>query len=206
MKTKWIITITITIVLAIVIIIYVRSMKKPNKTIDITQFYPELYKWLSKKEGGKTGDPDDPNSENAAPGTGGIHTNRGVAWKTFNGLAPKLGYTPTVELFLAMPQDLWEKIVRYHIALGETYSNNPVLATYIGLWYWGTGSIDSGNSDTIKNILATTPFNKKALEKIVDLRKQFFVDLGKRKPHLAKYVPGWINRANSFYTTFSPYV
>lgn len=206
MKKGWIITIVVTIVLAIVIVIYIRSMRRTNKTVDITQFYPELYKWLSKKEGGKAVDPDDPNSEDAAPGTGGVHTNRGVSWKTFNGLADNLGYTPTVQLFLEMPQNIWESIVRYHVALGQSYTTNPVLASYLGLWYWGTGSIDENNLNSIKNILSNTPFNKRALRKIVDLREQFFRNLGKRKPKLAKYVPGWINRAEDFYNKFSPYV
>lgn len=68
--------------------------------------------FILEKEAGPSKDPGDRNAKNPAPGTGGIHTNKGVSWGTFRQLASVAGYSPTVALFLAMPLTLWGQIFK----------------------------------------------------------------------------------------------
>lgn len=66
--------------------------------------------FILAKEAGKNKDPHDGNAKNPAPGTGGVHTNKGVSWGTFKALAGVVGYPATVAQFLAMPLELWTRI------------------------------------------------------------------------------------------------
>jgi lysozyme family protein len=93
-------------------------------------------------EGGKSSDPRDTSAaRNPAPNSNGVHTNKGVTWSTFVALSPKLGYNPTTELFLLMPQSLWLKIYKegFWDYLYLDSLNSQALANLFVQMAWGSG-------------------------------------------------------------------
>jgi len=92
-------------------------------------------------EGGKSKDPNDTASRNPAPNTGGVHTNKGITWTTFVSLAPKLGYAPSVENFLIMPERIWMLIFKegFWNYLYLDGLNSQALANLIVQMAWGSG-------------------------------------------------------------------
>ena len=92
-------------------------------------------------EGGKSTDKRDTASKNPAPNTGGVHTNKGITWTTFVALAPKLGYAPTIENFLIMPESIWYKIYKegFWNYLYLDGLNSQAIANLIVQMAWGSG-------------------------------------------------------------------
>ena len=194
------------------------SRRSPNTPVNASGFWGELYVWLARYEG--TMAASGPDAEVGGYADCNITLNgrlyqrpsvsRGVTWGTFKTLAPVLGYEPTCENFGSLsnnpPAPLWHKIVDYILRKGKTFTSQPVLAAYIGLWYWGSGSVDSENANKIMEILSRNTSDKNKLRELVNLRKQFFKELGLRKPSRQKYVKGWVERAESFYQNFNKFV
>lgn len=210
----------IAIVLAVlaVFVIAIRRIKKPGVSADTSGFKDLLYQWIWKKAGGLSvstagGDADADGAPITVTIDGEVfknpHTNRDVQWNTYKAVAPELGLSATPEAFVRMTFSQWKKIVD-HIVFGNgfEYTNNPVLAAYVGSWYWGSGSISSSNIEKIKSILASGGDNKYKLRNLVDLRKKHFKNLRANNP--AKYsealVNSWCDRAESFFSNFSKFV
>ena len=93
-------------------------------------------------EGGKSKDPDDNAARNPVPDGSGYHTNKGVTWASFVVLAPKIGYTPTAQLFYTMPTEIWLKIFKigYWDKIGGDSINSQAVADMLAQRAWGSGS------------------------------------------------------------------
>ena len=107
-------------------------------------------------EGGKSRDPEDNAARNPVPDGTGYHTNKGVTWTTFVALAPKIGYSPTAQLFYVMPVEIWLKIYKQG--------------------YWDKVGGDGIRSQAVANMLAQRAWcsgSKKANEMIQELLNQY---------------------------------
>lgn len=198
-----------------VIFFAVSRLKKPNPpghpNAKDAIFKDEFYKWLWKKAGGLSvgsagGDADAEGAPITVIRNGKTyvnpHTNRDVQWPTFKSVAPLVGIPATAEAFVDLTYDQWEKIVD-HIIFGNgfNFTDNPVLAAYIGSWYWGSGSISNTNITKIKDVLGNGATSEYKLRKLVDLRKLFFESLG----YSEHTTNSWKDRAESFYDNFSKF-
>lgn len=135
---------------------------------------------------------------------------RGVTWGTFLNLAPVLNYEPSCTLFAALsdtpPNEVWFQIVAHYLDKGKPYSNNQVLADYIGLWYWGGWAQSLLSRDTVLAVTNGNASNKNKLRSLVQLRQQYFTDLVAAKPNLTPYLSGWLNNQEIFFQTFSKFL
>jgi len=218
-KKKIIISIVIFIIVFIAVALIRSQHKTPNSLpVSKGEFLTALYKWVLKKAGGLAdgtlaGDADLKRSPCTVTINGRTynkpHTNKDITYPTFETLAPKFGYEVNCNNFIYMPDDLWQKIF-YHIAIekGLKFTDNIVLAAYIGSWYWGSGSISTANQDRIKAILADGSISdKERLRQLIDLRKSFFESLAEAHP--ITYGPaldGWLNRAEAYWNDFNQFV
>jgi lysozyme family protein len=71
---------------------------------------------LINKEGGLSKAKTDAASSNPVPDKSGFHTNKGITWTTYKNLAKELKYTPTVEMFYLMPDNIWYSIVNSYFS------------------------------------------------------------------------------------------
>jgi hypothetical protein len=199
------------IIIVIVIVVSLAVYHSKNKPLTMSkqvynQFFDELVKYVQKAEGGLSNDKADSASSNPSPTPEKWHTNKGVTWTTFVNSAKELDYTPSVANFLEMPNSIWLKIFdKKYISKAEKISKNPVLRSYIGLWFWG------GTSKALLERAKAPLLNDKLtdLEKLralVDLRKDYFDRVIAAKPQNAKFEKGWKNRAEDYYTQFKKYV
>lgn len=98
-----------------------------------------------KKEGGLSRATTDSASRNPSPctfnGKTGYHTNKGVTYSSFVGLAPKLGYSPSCENFLSMPTSIWGKIFKNGYWNFWKCDNIPYqsVADFMCWTVWGSG-------------------------------------------------------------------
>jgi lysozyme family protein len=69
-------------------------------------------KYIKRWEGGLSKDPKDKASAFPVPDGSGHHTNKGVTWATFTGLASEVGYKATPQLFYNMPDNIWLAIYK----------------------------------------------------------------------------------------------
>ena len=88
-----------------------------------------------EEEGGLSKNLQDNASRDPVPDGTGNHTNRGVTWATFKGLAAKLSYTATPALFYRMPIEIWRSIVK--------------------VGYWDVINLDNVKSQGLANLLFT---------------------------------------------------
>lgn len=177
-----------------------KAMKPQKDTL-----FEEWYRFMVRFEGGYVNDPADPGGE----------TNRGVTWRTFVSLAPKLGYKPTRKLFLSMPNELHRKIARY---FWDTYGKglkNECLRWWIVEFRWGSGGaiwwiqqklyeeygerikIDGRYGPQTATALNKWIFLKgwKFLEDLYRWRKEYVLEyVPKKKPETKKFLRGWRRR------------
>lgn len=205
------------ILIIVAIVMAAISNTKVRQVEDSTGFLNELYPWVLEHAGGlqDKGSGGDKKLKRMK-GTITIgertyinpHTNKDITASTFLYYAPKFGYKADFKTFVEMPFDLWKKIFNaIVIQKGLKFTDNLVLAAYIGLWYWGSGSISSSNKAKIKNILAGpyNLFNK--FNELIDLRKAHFLKLkNSGDPDYVRAYPGWIDRAEDFRRDFKEYV
>lgn len=178
---------------------------------DLKQIIPHIAAW----EGGLSRATTDTASKNPAPwlykGHKDWHTNKGVTYKTFIGMASKLGYQPSAENFFLMPQDIWMKIykVGYWDPMALDSLKSQALASVIVdyAWLFGIGgaqsrikaylekkySIKTVNSkEMVAAINKLTEKNEKSFfEDFIEHRRQAFLSL--KQPKNEK---GWMNRLN----------
>ncbi len=103
--------------------------------------YTQITSWIKKWEGGLSKAKSDTASAFPVPDGSGYHTNKGVTWKTFVSLAPKLGYTATPKLFYDMPDEVWSKIFKssyWDIVRGDEIKSQAIADTLVD-FAWGAG-------------------------------------------------------------------
>lgn len=103
--------------------------------------------YIRKAEGGLSRATTDTASKNPAPftyqGKTGWHTNKGITWTTFSGLASKLGYEPTAANFFSMPDSIWEKIYKdgyWNPMMAESFKSDAIAVAIVDYaWAFGVG-------------------------------------------------------------------
>lgn len=177
-------------------LLYLLTRKKKNVIL------PEVEKFILKSEGGLSNNPKDPAARNPSPTPQKYHTNKGVTWSTFVALSPKLGYQPTVQNFLVMPSEIWQKIYRENYLKKAQLSDNPVLNAYLSIWYWQGYDKKLLDPKNISQVLASKVSVKQKLADLVALRKKYYDQVIARNPDTAVFKKGWYNSADNFYKTF----
>lgn len=94
---------------------------------------------LDKAEGGKNSNPRDNAANYPAPDSGGVHTNRGITYRTFIENAAKFGYVVSTPLFLQMPDKIRNEIAKRN--------------------YWDVLKLDKINSNKKAYLLFDFAFN-----------------------------------------------
>lgn len=177
----------------------------------VSKIRPLIIKW----EGGLSKNPNDSASAFPAPWpyngvVNGYHTNKGVTYKTFVGLAPKLNYAVTPENFFTMPDAIWDKIFKqgYWDPWNLDLMNSQAIANLIGDMSWGSGVGGSFNSiqkylvskgisvstkaEAVNQInkLTFSQGEKKIFEELIQWRANFFKSLSS----FPTFGKGWLNR------------
>lgn len=103
--------------------------------------------YIRKAEGGLSRATTDTASKDPAPftyqGKTGWHTNKGITWTTFSGLASKLGYEPTAAIFFSMPDSIWEKIYKdgyWNPMMAGSFKSDAIAVAIVDYaWAFGVG-------------------------------------------------------------------
>lgn len=171
---------------------------------------PHILKW----EGGISRAKTDTASSNTAPGTGGVHTNKGITWGTFQHLAPQVGVEATPNNFLTLPNNAWEKIFKkgYWDAIKGDLIQNQNIANFLVDIAWGSGSgvAVKALQRALNFIGFETAIDGKIGKQTIDNAnkaepgKLLDVLYENRKKQLVAYnqpanLKGWLNRLNSLY-------
>lgn len=171
---------------------------------------PLIIKW----EGGLSRHKSDSAATLPAPwlynGFNDWHTNKGVTYATFIGLAPKIGYKISPENFFNMPDSIWDNIFKigYWNPWNLDNLKSQAIADTIACFAWGSGVTGSFNS--VKKYLATKGINvsntaqavdalnkisflheTQIFEELINWREQFFRSLNQ-----PIFLRGWLNRLN----------
>jgi lysozyme family protein len=194
--------------------------------------YKNLVPFIKIKEGGISGTPKDSASKNPSPcgkDRQGFpyHTNKGVQWATFKGLASKGGYTASCDNFLKMPDDIWNRIYKvgfWDEIQGDRIQNQAIANTFVEMvWGSGLGSVSRGTgtlgwlnsffkknyNQNLTSITQMVNFVNKLdnegktpelFEKLNNFRASKYKALN--QPAFTK---GWLNRLNAFYILNKPY-
>jgi lysozyme family protein len=193
--------------------------------------YKNIVPFIKKSEGGISSEPKDSASKNSSPcgkkNGYPIHTNKGITWATFKGLASKGGYSATCDNFLKMPDDVWFKVYKvgfWDEVQGDRIQNQAIANTFVEMiWGSGLGSISRGTgtlgwlnsffkknyNQNLTSITQMVNFVNKLdnegktpelFEKLNDFRATKYKNLN--QPAFTK---GWLNRLNSFYILNKPY-
>jgi hypothetical protein len=196
--------------------------------------HTKIVSFIKDKEGGlssATTDTASNNPSNCGNGSNGkpYHTNKGIQWATFKGLASKLGYSATCENFIKMPEDIWAKIYKvgfWNPMEGDRIRNQAIANTFVEM-SWGSGVGSNSNTakkgaipylknffreeynESFDNITQIVDYvnelDKKSktpelFEKLYDFRKNLYVSF--KQPSNIK---GWTNRLDAFYLLNKPY-
>jgi lysozyme family protein len=194
--------------------------------------YKNLVPFIKIKEGGISGTPKDSASKNPSPCGKDrqgypYHTNKGVQWATFKGLASKGGYTASCDNFLKMPDDIWNRIYKvgfWDEIQGDRIQNQAIANTFVEMvWGSGLGSVSRGTgtlgwlnsffkknyNQNLTSITQMVNFVNKLdnegktpelFEKLNNFRASKYKALN--QPAFTK---GWLNRLNAFYILNKPY-
>jgi lysozyme family protein len=194
--------------------------------------YKNLVPFIKIKEGGISGTPKDSASKNPSPCGKDrqgypYHTNKGVQWATFKGLASKGGYTASCDNFLKMPDDIWNRIYKvgfWDEIQGDRIKNQAIANTFVEMvWGSGIGSVSRGTgavgwlnsffkknyNQNLTSITQMVDFVNKLdsegktpelFEKLNNFRASKYKALN--QPAFTK---GWLNRLNAFYILNKPY-
>jgi hypothetical protein len=148
------------------------------------------------------------------------HTNKGITWKTFSGLAAKLGYEASAKNFFVMPKSLWLKILKggYWHPFNLDNCKSPELAVLIVSWAWGSGvggaegrlarwqrkhlgivDNDITPFEITENFNKSKVSNKKLFNMLCDQRALDFAAMN--QPANLK---GWLARLERFRKEFTP--
>lgn len=96
---------------------------------------------IKKWEGGLSKDNADNASSNPVPDGSGFHTNMGITWSTFSGLADSLGFDATPENFKEMPPEIWLKIYKngFWDSIKGDHIESQAIAEFMAEFSWGSG-------------------------------------------------------------------
>jgi lysozyme family protein len=167
--------------------------------------------YIRKAEGGLSRATTDTASENPAPftyqGKIGWHTNKGITWTTFSGLASKLGYEPTAANFFSMPDSIWEKIYKdgyWNPMMAGSFKSDAIAVAIVDYaWAFGVGGattrlkkwvkstfgIDAKTMTDVVNTVNKQPDEAETFNKLILHRKAAFSAL--KQPANEK---GWLTR------------
>lgn len=193
--------------------------------------YKNLVPHIRKSEGGLSSNPKDSASQTPSPcgNKDGypIHTNKGITWATFKGLASKGGYSATCDNFLKMPDSVWYKVYKvgfWDVIQGDKIKNQAIANTFVEMiWGSGLGSVSKGtgtlgwlnsffkknynkNLTTISemvnfvNKLDDEGQTPELFEKLNDFRANKY-----RALNQPTFLKGWLNRLDAFYVLNKPY-
>ncbi len=191
--------------------------KKENKMLTETEkqnLFNDLVKFVLRMEGGLTSDKTDTASKQPLVGTYNVngktyinpHTNKGITYKTFLDSAANVGYKPTNDNFLNMPNSLWLDIFKKkYYSKTLNFSDNVVLNSYLSLWYWGGWDVRLMPVSEVAKVLASNKTTNEKLKDLTELRIKYFENIVKKNPTQIKYLKGWSNRAKEFYNEFNKY-
>ena len=175
--------------------------------------------FIEEQEGGLSRAKTDTASKLTAPwtykGYNDWHTNAGVTYESFIGLAPILKYAITPDNFFLMPDKIWGAIFKrgYWDQLELDNIKSQVIADTILTWAWGSGvtgaykqlqkfllkkgiTVNSKKQvdDAFNNLVNV--FNEKQIFlELCEARKAFFISIN--QPANLK---GWLNRLEKFKT------
>ncbi len=211
------VTIIIVAVIALACFIALGAISKeqPHDLLPTDGFLRERFTWLEHEEGTFNNGTiaGDANAQRAPCEifdkhgkiiTPSPHTVGGVQYKTFVHLAPLLGYSATCKNFeglaLRTKSPIWMSIAKHFFDIGLGYTSNPVLATYIGLYVWGSGYVT--READVKKILAKESSVRLKLLALVELRKAWFESAG----FSDSYTKSVKERADRFKTMALKYV
>lgn len=186
--------------------------------------------FIKKWEGGLTNDPRDVGPASyPAPcvylGQTGWHTNKGIIYQTFESNAAKLGYAPSCENFIRMPDHIWLKIYKvsyWDKFFLDTYRSQAIADLIVSLaWGSGVGGAYKQlakflNTNYGTNLPATTSgYNTANAKRIRDVFNQVTRTAASEKRVHAKfiahyrqfyislnnptYIKGWLRRVNDLY-------
>lgn len=186
--------------------------------------YRDIIPFIKKSEGGLALSTTDTASKNPSPcvynGKKGWHTNKGIQWISFENNASKLGYNPSCDNFIQMPESIWNKIYKksYWDAFYLDEMKSQPIANTIVSWAWGSGvggayrslakfmnekyeknystSYSSSRAKQIVsdiNELTSKKGDSKMFNQLSDWRKDFFISTGQNAN-----IKGWLNRLDSF--------
>lgn len=178
-------------------------------------FIGDTREFIQSWEGGLSRNAADSASAFPAPwtykGLTGWHTNKGVTYKTFVGLAAKCNYAVTAENFFNMPNDIWDKIIKvgYWDQWYLDKLTSQAIAVLILDFAWGSGV--NGSFQSIRKYLESkgTPVNSQ-LEAVKELNKlslfneeKTFLELIAHREKFfrglasfSSFGNGWLNRLN----------
>jgi len=169
-------------------------------------FVPFILRW----EGGVSNDKAD---------SGGL-TNKGITFTTYKALARGvLKKEPTQSNFLAMTERDAELIIKFFWdkATNKNGINSQKIAEAVTSWFWGSGGVGIRNFQRLLNkefgtslsidgvvgnqtVAVINRINEhKLFIKMIEARKQFFIDLADKRPKDKRFLKGWLNRLNDFY-------
>ena len=174
-------------------------------------------------EGGVSRATTDTASASVAPGTNGIHTNKGITWRTYYNNGKGYGYTPTVSDFLKMPDERWLQIFNNVYwkpwEADKLMVKDPALAFYVVQFAWGSGLQGSENqiakfqrqymgikdnditkSEAVRNFLFDPVLFKYRFDQMIKFKADYYRSL-KQPANLN----GWLNRLNDFDKKFNPF-
>lgn len=172
--------------------------------------YKHIIPFIQKWEGGFSNHPND---------KGGA-TNKGITWTNFVAYAPRLGYQPDWNLFLQMPQAIWERIFKsqYWDAVQGDHIRSQAVADLLADFAWGSGPgtavqylqwvlnkhfgeklvIDGGMGKL--TLAATNRAPAQALfNALYQTRDQFLSSIIARDSSQEDFRTGWFNRTRDLY-------
>jgi lysozyme family protein len=174
--------------------------------------YKQVTDWIKKWEGGKSKATTDSAKSFPVPDGSGYHTNKGVTWKTFTSLAPKLGYVATPALFYAMPDSVWDKIFRngyWNVIRGDEIKSQAIAETLVD-FAWGAGpgraiqqlqkylKLPQTYKMDAKTLHVVNTANEKQLhEGFSNAKAAYYLSL----PNQQANYNGWRNRLTDLYNT-----
>lgn len=197
--------------------------------------YKNIIPFIKRAEGGLSSATTDTASRNPSPCGNGkngkpYHTNKGIQWITFKGLASKGGYSATCSNFLNMPDSVWNKVYKtgfWDAIKGDQIKNQAIANTFVEMT-WGSGL---GCSNFPKCKSGTIPFlnqffkryynvNLSSVNEFVDYvnkldeqgkSSELFEKLNQFRANKykalnqPKNLQGWLNRLSGFYILNKPY-
>lgn len=167
--------------------------------------YKQVIPQIKKFEGGLSKAETDSARFYPVPDGSGFHTNKGVTWKTFESLAPYLGYEASAANFYRMPDAIWYKIFKkgYWDQIGGDKIKSQAIANTLADFAWGAGPGTAAKvvqrvlGVTVDGVIGpktiaaiNTKKEKELFDKLVEAKKTFYLTL----PNQQANYTGWANR------------